>query len=86
MMYNGYVLRKAADYYWLIDTRESGENYRKPLVMNKTGAFIWENLVAGKNDEEIAATLKDEKTPLCEIRKDVQAFHEQLSEYTNSLV
>lgn len=86
MMYNGYVLRKAADYYWLIDSRETDAAYKKPFVMNETGALIFQSLVKGKNDDEIADMLRDGETSIEDIKKDVKEFHQQLSDYTNSLI
>ena len=76
---DGYVLRKAAGAFWLIDTAQQGAPYHAPLGMNESGAQIWQLAQAGMTPEQIAARLAepDGITPE-EVRTDVEIFLEQV--------
>ena len=57
-MENGrYQMRKAAGLYWLLDMKQAGVPYRKPIPLNESGAGIWEALACGSDQKEIAQTM-----------------------------
>jgi hypothetical protein len=56
----GYIVRAVAGDWWLIDTRQSGEPYRKPKRINRTAAEVINMIGDGKTTEEIAQTLHDQ--------------------------
>ncbi len=74
-----YQLREAAGCFWLLDMEQDGKNFRKPLMLNKSGAAIWKLLCDGKDPKQIAEYLK--KTYDIsgdEAKEDVRLFLESL--------
>ena len=74
-----YQLRRAAGLYWLLDMKQEGVPYKKPLPLNDGGAEIWNMLEKGMTQEEIVDSLicqysvtKEEAT------QDVEQFVKQL--------
>lgn len=47
-----YQLRQAAGAYWLLDM-EQGEQYKKPFMLNKCGAYIYRAYISGMSEDEI---------------------------------
>lgn len=77
-----YQLRHAAGMYWLLDTRQEGMPYKKPLSMNEIGADIWKMMVKGLNKEQIVKTLCREYQVAQEtVLQDVEQFQAQLLKY-----
>lgn len=56
---NRYQLRYAAGVYWLLDMEQTGRAYRKPIVMNECGAYIWENYSQQAEEDRIADLLHE---------------------------
>lgn len=54
MKYSDYQLRYAAGSYWLINTKQCGFRYIKPLCLNECGAYIWQMLCKGFDENKIA--------------------------------
>lgn len=76
-----YQLRQAAGLYWLIDTWQNGLEYQRPVVMNDSGARIWEGLQKGQDYQEIAKDLSSENgIASAEIETDIMEFVERLKE------
>ena len=74
-----YIVRHAAGRYWIIDIEQSGIPYKKPIIINSVGAFIWEKYSAGLKDSEIAALISNEcGISHMEALNDIKAFMEQL--------
>lgn len=84
---SGYIMRKAAGLYWLIDTGQPGVPYKKPLPMNETGARIYECSKKGMTCEEIAEELcrefsmTDEDSGREAVLRDVVEFARKLEAY-----
>ena len=55
-----FELHKVAGTFLLVDMKQSGENYIKPIEINEVGADIFSKAKEGKNEEEIAEFLKEE--------------------------
>ena len=47
----------AAGKYWLLDMEQDGETYRPPLMLNESGAYIFEQYMAGNTADKIAEEL-----------------------------
>jgi hypothetical protein len=74
-----YQLRCAAGKYWLIDMKQTGPDYHKPLCLNEGGAYLWELLQNGLEKEQIITHLCHEfNLPPEEVRQDVEGFFMQL--------
>ncbi len=74
-----YIIRHAAGRYWLIDIEQPGIPYKRPIVINSVGAFIWEKYREGLKDSEIAALISSEcGISHMEALNDIKAFMEQL--------
>lgn len=77
-----YQLRQAAGIYWLIDMRQPGYPYEKPLPLNELGARIWGMMGEGLGLEEMAEVLAGEyEASPEEIKGDVRAFCKQLEQH-----
>jgi hypothetical protein len=75
-----YQLRYAAGTYWLIDMDQTGIQYKKPIPMNESGAFIWKAVLAGGEGEQIIREFCDRfSVDRAEAGRDVDAFLSQLS-------
>ncbi len=48
-----YQVRKAAGMYWITDTQQSGIDYKQPLCVNETGAWLWQLIQKGISESEI---------------------------------
>ncbi len=77
-----YQLRYAAGLYWLLDMEQEGVPYKKPLAINNVGAYIWQLLVKGEKQEDIADKLSEE----CQVDRetalqDISCFLKQLEQY-----
>ena len=80
-MFGDYQLREAAGFYWLIDMKQSGKEWKQPLRLNETGAFLLQGVYEGRTPEELADELSERyELPTEEMQKDVHAFLAQLSE------
>lgn len=79
MEYGDYRLRYAAGMYWLLNIRQNGLDYVKPLCLNECGAQIWQMLRDGLDNNAIADRLC-EKYGLEheEALKDIEDFAEQI--------
>lgn len=82
MKFGDYQLREAAGRYWLLDMRQKGLKFKKPLCLNESGAYFWELIRQGKTKEQIICHLCDEfHLQQNEAKEDLEAFIEQLEEY-----
>lgn len=74
-------MRKAAGLYWIIDMEQSGAEWREPVAVNESGAYIWkcyqclrsETAVAEELSRENGVTVQDALT-------DIRGFLQQLKE------
>lgn len=81
-MNSRYQLRYAAGQYWLLNMEQPGVPYRRPMCMNAMGAEIWNRMIMGFNNEQIAEVLtKEYEVGVEEIREDIVQFQKQLAVY-----
>ena len=74
-----YQIRHAAGKYWLLDM-EQAEHYKKPIVMNETGALILESYWKTESIEQTAEAIGQiYEIDLDEAKADVKIFLEQLA-------
>jgi hypothetical protein len=52
-----FQLRYAAGRYWLLDMRQQGLDYQRPICLNESGAYLWSLLRQGLDRDEIAGCL-----------------------------
>ncbi len=84
-MREGYVVRKAAGRYWLIDVAQNGHPYHAPLVLNESGAKMADLFLKGMDEGEMTARLsEDGGVDQTVVRGDVRDFVHSLGEYMNS--
>ncbi len=57
MQKNRYQLRCAAGKYWLLDMEQDGGQYRPPLMLNESGAYIFKQYTTGNTADRIAEEL-----------------------------
>lgn len=80
MEYNDYQLRHAAGRYWLLNVKQRGLDYIRPLCLNECGAYLWKMLCEGLDKITIADRLCDEfGLERGDALKDVEDFLEQLN-------
>jgi hypothetical protein len=56
-MTDNYILRHAAGRYWIIDLDQPDKEYRKPIITNESGAFLWSCMHSGANQDEMVSAL-----------------------------
>lgn len=79
MEYGDYQLRYAAGMYWLLNTKQRGFHYIRPLSFNECGADLWRMLSQGADQTEIVDRLCDEYAlSREEALRDVEDFLKQL--------
>ena len=86
MEYGDYQLRYAAGTYWLLNIKQRGLDYVKPLSLNECGAHIWRMSAEGADKSQIADWLcKEYGLERNEAVGDVEDFLKQLNEYVANL-
>lgn len=82
IMDNCYSLRKAAGLYWLLDMKQVGIPYKRPLSFNEIGAQIWGLLEREYTLSAICREIATEyEAEEAEIETDVLEFVNQLKAY-----
>lgn len=78
---NHYQLRYAAGVYWLLDMEQTGKEYKRPIVMNGCGAYIWQNYIERVPEDRIADLLHERYgISREEALADINQFIEELKE------
>lgn len=76
-----YRLRRAAGLYWLLDMEQEGMPYKNPLPLNEMGASIFQMMVRGMEQGEIADVISKEYQVEHEMAlQDIIQFKNQLQE------
>ncbi len=76
-----YQLRKAAGLYWLLDMEQGGAEKREPVVLNESGAYIWEQYRRLGSETSVAEALSREfGISVQEGLTDIRQFFQQLKE------
>ncbi len=76
-----YQLRKAAGLYWLLDMEQDGAKRREPVVLNESGAYIWEQYRRLGSETSVAEALSREfGISVQEGLADIRSFFQQLRE------
>jgi len=74
-----YCLRYAAGAYWLLDTQQSGRDYRPPVKLNEMGADIIKRLNEGISGSQLARAVAEEyQADSALVERDVRAFLQSL--------
>ncbi len=82
MEYGDYQLRYAAGMYWLLNTKQRGLRYIRPLSFNECGTHLWRMLCEGADKAQIVNRLCEEYGLGHEAAlKDVEDFLKQLDAY-----
>lgn len=78
----GFVLRYAAGRWRLLDLTHPGLAYKEPLVLNDSGAEIFEKLDQGLEPPEIAADLSGTYgISQAEVLEDIRGFMKELAAF-----
>ena len=76
-----YQLRHAAGRYWLLDMKQDGLCYRKPVELNECAALIWKMNDQGSTREQIAQELqKTYGIAMEQAKEDTEQFIRRLKE------
>ncbi len=76
-----YQMRKAAGLYWLLDMEQSGADWREPVAVNESGAYIWKRYQCLRSETAVAEELSRENgVPVQDALTDVRCFLQQLRE------
>ncbi len=85
MEYSDYQLRYAAGTYWLLNTKQRGLNYIRPLSLNDCGAYLWRMLSEGNDKAKIVDKLCEEYgLKREEALGDVEDFLKLLNKYCSA--
>ena len=78
----GYCLKEIAGVHYLLPYGQKVADQRKGIVLNETGAFLWNELKTSMTDDTLAEKLVQHYLASCEeakeIRKDVKQFVQEL--------
>jgi hypothetical protein len=76
----GYVLREVAGNYIVVAVGEAVKNFNGVINLNESAAFLWQQLLEDKTEEQLVTALLGEYEVSEEIAKrDVKAFVEKLN-------
>ena len=76
-----YQIRKAAGQYWLLDMEQSGVNRLEYVILNESGAYIWELYERLQSETDVAVEMhKEFGLSEEEALADVRQFLKQLKE------
>lgn len=76
-----YQVRRAAGQYWLLDMKQSGVNRLEYVILNESGAYIWELYDRLQSETDVAEELHREfGLSVEEALADVRQFLKQLME------
>lgn len=76
-----YILQNIADQWVVINTNAKAVNFNKILSLNNSGRFLWEQLEAGAEVEDLVNGLTDHFGIDKELaQKDVEIFVRELKE------
>lgn len=76
-----YVVRHFADCYWIVAVNQKGAEYIPPVLLNESGAFLWQCYRSGESMEEAAQKLAEKYgIDLRQARNDTKNFWQQEQE------
>lgn len=79
-----YQVRKAAGQYWLLDMEQTGVDRLKYVMLNESGAYIWELYERLQSEEGVAEELHREfGISVEEALADVRQFLKQIEGAVN---
>lgn len=74
----GFIIRKLADNYVVVPVNNQNE-FQGMIQLYQTGAFIWQQLEAGKNEDEILSLMLEKyEISLEKAKEDITLFIEKL--------
>ncbi len=79
---DGFLLRNVAGEYVVVPTGNSMVDFKAMISLNETGAFLWEQLLADKSEQQLLDALLseydvDEKTASEDIKEFVELLKEK---------
>lgn len=75
----GYILREVAGTHVVVPTGAAAVNFSGMINLNGTGAFLWNQLVAGKTGQELLIALLEEyEIDETTAKADISEFLEKL--------
>ncbi len=77
-----YQLRYAAGRFYLLDMKQLGVPYKRPMELNHIGAEIWQMMMEGFTIEQVVQKLAEEyEADAADVREDVLQFQKSLTMY-----
>lgn len=76
-----YQLRKAAGIYWLIDRKQEGVPFRKPVTLNEMGADIWRLLMKMQKNQVVENLCGEYQINREQAERDIEQFLDELRKY-----
>lgn len=75
------ILRHVADTWIVLPVGNATASFNGMISLNETGAFLWQNLLQGKNREELALAMMEEyNIDKVLAMNDIDAFLQQVKE------
>lgn len=77
----GFMLRNIANNYIVVAVGEASKDFSGVINLNETGAFLWEKISNGCNEDQLVECLLEEYNVSEEVaRNDVKTFVNKLKE------
>lgn len=78
---NGFVLREVAGQAMVIATGEASKDFHGMIKLNDTGKDIWQGLIDGLSEEEVAKLLQEKyEVEPAKALKDTNTFVQKMKE------
>ena len=79
---DGFILRKIADTYMVIAVGDAAKDFGGMISLNETGAFLWEKLEGGCDNEKTLVKALTDEYDVDEVTalRDVKAFMKKMSD------
>lgn len=79
---DGFLLRKVSEAYVVVAAGEAAKSFNGMIILNDTGAFLWEKLAEGCDGKEalVEALLAEYEVDKAIAERDVDAFVEKIVE------
>lgn len=79
---DGFILRKIADTYMVIAVGDAAKDFGGMISLNETGAFLWEKLESGCDNEKTLVKALTDEYDVDEVTalRDVKAFMKKISD------
>lgn len=76
-----YVMREVAGIYVVVPTGKASVDFTGMISLNCTGAFLWKQLIEGKDEQELlTAMLEEYETDELTAKADISEFLNKIKE------